>query len=80
MAASPRPPEGWPDRPASALTLRMVLAVFGLIVCGGFAVLAALTHHPVGAILLAVLAVTAVVDIVVIQRRQRQRRARGGLH
>jgi hypothetical protein len=55
----------------SALTLRLVLAVFGLVVCvaGGFGALAA--GMPAwGPILLFLLAGTALVDIVVIARRK----------
>ena len=55
----------------SALTLRLVLALFGLVVCtaGGIGILAA--GMPVwAAIVLFVLAVTALVDVVVIVRRK----------
>ena len=55
----------------SALTLRLILAVFGLIVCvaGGIAVLA--LDAPVwGAIVLFVLGAVALVDLVVIIRRK----------
>ena len=59
-------------RPAqSALTLRLVLAVFGLVVCvaGGLVLLA--MPLPVWlAVVLFVLAAIAVVDIVVIVRRK----------
>ena len=55
----------------SALTLRLVLAVFGLVVCvtGGIAVLA--VDAPLwAAVVLFVLAAVAVVDLVVIIRRK----------
>jgi hypothetical protein len=55
----------------SALTLRLVLAVFGLVVClaGGIGVLAA--GLPTwGAVALFALAGTALIDIVVIARRK----------
>ncbi len=55
----------------SALTLRLVLAIFGLVVCvaGGIVVLA--FDLPVwGAVVLFVLAAVAVVDIAVIVRRK----------
>ena len=55
----------------SALTLRLVLAVFGLVVCvvGGIGVLVA--GMPTwGAVALFLLAGTALVDIVVIVRRK----------
>ncbi|MCU1657287.1 MAG: hypothetical protein JWO57_1943 [Pseudonocardiales bacterium] len=55
----------------SALTLRLVLAIFGLIFCAAAAVIAALEKVPVLAAVLAVLAVIALVDIVVIVRRKR---------
>lgn len=57
----------------SALSLRLVLAVFGLIVCTGGAVLAAMVSSPVGfTVLLAVLAAVALGDIAVIVRRKRR--------
>lgn len=55
----------------SALTLRLILAIFGLVVClaGGLGWLA--TDLPVWpAVLLLVFAVVAAVDIVVIVRRK----------
>jgi Flp pilus assembly protein TadB len=55
----------------SALTLRLVLAVFGLLVCvgGGVAVLA--VGAPVwAAVVLFVLAAVALIDMVVIIRRK----------
>jgi hypothetical protein len=55
----------------SALTLRLILAIFGLVVClaGGLGWLA--TDLPVWpAVLLLVFAVVAAVDIVVILRRK----------
>jgi Flp pilus assembly protein TadB len=55
----------------SALTLRLVLAVFGLLVCvaGGIAVLA--VGAPVwAAVVLFVLAAVALIDMVVIIRRK----------
>jgi hypothetical protein len=56
---------------SSALTLRLVLAVFGLLVCAGGAVLFALAGVPLGwTVALAVLALVAAVDIVVVARRK----------
>jgi membrane protein implicated in regulation of membrane protease activity len=55
----------------SALTLRLVLAVFGLVICvaGGLVLLAA--GVPVAlAVVLFVLAAVALVDIVVVVRRK----------
>lgn len=55
----------------SALTLRLVLAVFGLVVTGGGAVLAARNDMGWGwTALLAALALVALVDIVVVARRK----------
>lgn len=55
----------------SALTLRLVLAGFGLVVCGGAAVLFALLGLPRTLVIVAaVFAVIAVVDLVVITRRK----------
>ncbi len=56
----------------SPLTLRLVLAVFGLLSCTGFAVAAWLVGVLWLAIALIVLAVVAAVDIVVIVRRKRR--------
>jgi membrane protein implicated in regulation of membrane protease activity len=55
----------------SALTLRLVLAVFGVVVCvaGGMAVLA-LEAPTWAAVVLFLLGAVAVVDIVVIARRK----------
>jgi hypothetical protein len=57
----------------SALTLRLVLAVFGLLSCGTGAALAlTLVSEPAFAALLAFLAAVAVADIVVVVRRKRR--------
>jgi hypothetical protein len=54
----------------SALTLRLVLASFGLVVCTGGAVGSALIG-PIGfCVLFAVLAAAALVDIIVVVRRK----------
>ncbi|WP_432547200.1 DUF6343 family protein [Kineococcus sp. SYSU DK004] len=61
----------------SPLRLRLVLAVFGLVVCGLLSAFWLTGAGPGGArgpgIVLAVLAVVAVVDIVVVSRRLRTR-------
>ncbi|WP_097194031.1 DUF6343 family protein [Blastococcus aggregatus] len=67
------PTAGFAGAPAaqSALTLRLILALFGLVVClaGGLGWLA--TDLPAWpAVLLLIFAVVAVVDIVVIVRRK----------
>lgn len=76
MARGSQPPgaRGSHGRPYSALNLRMLLALFGLVSCGVLAVLAARAGLAALAGLLAVLAAVAVVDIVVIQRRRAARR------
>jgi hypothetical protein len=57
----------------SALTLRLVLAAFGLVVCGIGALVLAIAGAPVAfVVFLAVLALIAAVDIVVIVRRKRR--------
>ena len=57
----------------SALTLRLVLAVFGLLTCSALAVWFAWFGAPDGfVIVLVVLAATAVVDIAVVVRRKRR--------
>jgi Family of unknown function (DUF6343) len=54
----------------SALTLRLVLAAFGLVFCAGAAVLAAIIPIIWLAIVLGVLAVIALIDLVVVARRK----------
>jgi hypothetical protein len=57
----------------SALTLRLVLAAFGLVVCTVFAVLAFAADVPVVfPVVLVVLAVIALVDLIVVARRKRR--------
>lgn len=54
----------------SALGLRLVLAVFGLLVCtGGAALFVTVAWVPWFAVLLAVLAAAALVDMIVVARR-----------
>jgi hypothetical protein len=55
----------------SALTLRLVLAAFGLVVCAVFAVLAFAADVPVVfPVVLLVLAAVALIDLVVVARRK----------
>jgi Family of unknown function (DUF6343) len=54
----------------SALTLRLVLAVFGLLFCGVTAVIAARADLPVLAMVFGILALAALVDLVVVARRK----------
>ncbi|MGY1703886.1 DUF6343 family protein [Geodermatophilus sp. SYSU D00697] len=57
----------------SALTLRLVLAAFGLVVCAVAGVLWLTADLPVWpAVVLLVLAVVALVDLVVVARRKRR--------
>jgi hypothetical protein len=70
-------PRGSFDHPASALTLRAVLAGFGLVTCAVLAVLAARAGWELGAIVLGVLAGVAVVDLMVIQHRRREESSAG---
>jgi membrane protein YdbS with pleckstrin-like domain len=72
--SQPRGARGTVGHPYSALNLRLVLALFGLVVCTVLAILAWWADLVWLAVVLAVLAVVAVVDLVVIQRRRRARR------
>jgi hypothetical protein len=55
----------------SALTLRLVLASFGLVVCAGAAILFTLLKIPVVFVIgLALLAVIAAIDIVIVGWRK----------
>jgi Family of unknown function (DUF6343) len=56
----------------SALTLRLVLAIFGLVFCSGAAVGAWVLGLIWLAVALIVLAIVAAIDIVVIARRKRR--------
>jgi hypothetical protein len=53
----------------SALGLRLVLALFGFVVCVAGAVAFGIVGLPAGAVVLAVLAVAAAIDAVVVVRR-----------
>jgi hypothetical protein len=53
----------------SALTLRLVLATFGLVVCAGGAIGAALAGATAFCVVLAIAAAAAAVDLAVIIRR-----------
>ncbi len=81
-AGQPRGRTGDEPRTArSPLTLRLLLAAFGALVCAVFAVLWLTADEPPGGskgpgIVLLGLAVVAVVDLVVVARRLRRGRAR----
>jgi hypothetical protein len=74
FGAQPPGRRGDIERPFSAMDLRLVLAVFGLVMCGLLAVL--LWRAGLGAFgwVLAALAVVALGDIVVVQLRRRAAR------
>lgn len=56
----------------SALTLRLVLAGFGAVICAlGAVVFVVVVYAPVPATVFAVLAAVAIVDAVVVARRKR---------
>jgi hypothetical protein len=81
IGPQPRRARGTVGHPYSALNLRLVLAIFGLVSCTVLAVLVARLGYPLGAVVLGLFAAVAVVDIVVIQtRRRRRRRVEGGGH
>jgi hypothetical protein len=56
----------------SALTLRLVLAGFGLVVCAAGCVMAVVLDLPAVAVALGIAALIAAVDIVVVARRKRR--------
>jgi len=81
MPLGPQPPgrRGTFDKPFSALNLRLVLALFGMVVCTVLAVLLLRWGRTVPAGLLGAWAVVAAVDAAVVQARRRARsRAEGG--
>lgn len=79
IGAQPPGRRGTVDQPYSPLNLRLVLAVFGFVVCTVLAVWLWRQGHEVPAWLLGAWALVAVVDIVVVQlRRRARRRAEGG--
>jgi hypothetical protein len=59
----------------SALGLRLVLAVFGVIACSALAAVLAVAGSVVGAVILALCAVVAIVDVAVVSVRLRRQRA-----
>jgi hypothetical protein len=81
MPIGSQPPgrRGTVGHPYSALNLRLVLAVFGLVTSAVFAVLLLRAGaHGFGVVFI-VLTVVAVIDLVVVQlRRRARRRASGG--
>ncbi|GAA3958507.1 hypothetical protein [Actinoplanes auranticolor] len=81
MSITPQPPgrRGTIGKPYSALNLRLVLALFGLITSAIFAVLLLRADLVLLGCLFVLLAVIAAVDVVVVElRRRARRRAEGG--
>lgn len=74
MKSQRRRARGTVGHPYSALNLRLVLALFGLVFCALMAVLTARAGATVFAVVFGLLAVVAVVDLVVIMRRRAARR------
>jgi uncharacterized protein (DUF2062 family) len=74
IGSQPRRRRGTVGHPYSALNLRLVLASFGLAICGVLAAVLLWRGAVAVGALFGVLAVVAVVDLVVIQQRRRQRR------
>ena len=61
------------------MNLRLILALFGLVICTGLALLLWRWDRAVPAWILAAWALVALIDIVVVQlRRRARRRAEGG--
>jgi Flp pilus assembly protein TadB len=71
-------PRGTPDRPASALNLRLTLALIGLVAWAVLAVLAWRAGLTGVAVFSVLLVFVAAVDLLVVQRRRRQRRRTEG--
>jgi hypothetical protein len=83
MPLEPQPPgrRGTVEHPYSALNLRLVLAIFGFVVCAVLSFLLFRADQVIPAVILAILAVVALADLVVIQARRRsRRRAQGAGH
>ncbi|MEV6491776.1 DUF6343 family protein [Actinoplanes sp. NPDC051633] len=74
MFSQPPGRKGTVEHPYSALNLRLVLALFGLVSSTVFAVLAFRAGWTAAGWILAVIALTAAVDVVVVQKRRRARR------
>ncbi|HLU45198.1 MAG TPA: DUF6343 family protein [Natronosporangium sp.] len=74
MRSQRRSARGTVGHAYSALNLRLLLAIFGLVAFVVLAVISALLDQTVLAVILAVLALVAVVNIVVVQRRRAARK------
>ncbi|MGH2604517.1 MAG: DUF6343 family protein [Dehalococcoidia bacterium] len=78
----PRGARGTVGHAYSALNLRLLLALFGMLACGVLAVILFAADRPGYAWLLIALALIGAVDAAVVQRRrvQRRRAERGAHH
>ncbi|MEV0714981.1 DUF6343 family protein [Asanoa sp. NPDC050611] len=77
----PRGARGTVGHPYSALNLRLVLALFGLVVFAVLTWLAAAADLLVLSVLCGIVVLTAIVDLAIIQHRRRaRRRAEPGVH
>ena len=74
LGPQPRRARGTIGHPYSALNLRLLLAVVGLVGCAALAAFLASRGYAAGALILAGLAAVIAVDLVVIQLRRRARR------
>lgn len=72
--SQPRGARGTVGHAYSALNLRLLFALFGLVSCAVLGVLFARADLAVPAVILGVLAAVAAVDLVVVQRRRAARR------
>jgi hypothetical protein len=69
IGRQPRGAQGTPERPYSALRLRLVLAVLGIVVCGVGAGLVWAAGEHGWAVIFAALGVVALVDAIVVAIR-----------
>ncbi len=73
IGPQPKGARGTVGHPYSALNLRLVLAVFGLVSCGVLAGLLLSWRYVAAGAIAGIVAVLALVDLVVIQLRRRRR-------
>jgi len=71
-----RPADGTVGHPYSALNLRLVLAIFGLVAMAALTVVLVWLGYTGAAVVTGTVAVIAVVNVAVVQRRRVQRRRR----
>lgn len=71
LGRQPRRARGTIEHPYSALRLRQVLAIFGMIVCVAGGVLLWALGHAIAGIALFTLAIVAAVDLVIVMIRLR---------